>query len=167
MTNSTCAVTWEAVTERRLHRVGTTPVLEASVTYPCFEAGDGMVLAAAERMTAAYRRMAEAFLGFAAEGPAQAAAEAYAALGPGASYRFDRRLLTCRMVPTGNDAVHLTVCRTVFAGSRRGSIPGRQIVDADCWHLPEGLLMVYRRPRHGLPHFPAAKTVEPTPRDFT
>jgi hypothetical protein len=86
----------------------------------------------------AYEAMAEAFLLWADRVLGTEAAEAYAAMGISAAYRFDRRLLICSMtaesVHPGNSV--LTVCRHVTYTSRRGEVGVHKRDGTDVWRLP-------------------------------
>lgn len=122
---------------RRLHRVGACPILEISVTYPVLGEGEGDPLPpAVARFNKAYADMAEALLSWADGAPADAAAEAFRAMGEGAMYRFERRLLICEMTVEGSSADRLTVRRTLTATTRRGGGEGEELIARDIWRLP-------------------------------
>lgn len=129
----------ETISLRRTYRVGACPVLEAAVTYPHIpeDASPAVI-----RFNDAYRTAAENFLAWAEEIPAEAAKTAFAALGSAAPYRFDRRLLSCTMMPAPAAAeesgeTELRILRTVTSSSRRGGISPVTLTAADRWRLPE------------------------------
>ena len=146
----------DEITERRLHRVGTCPVLEVCVIYPCLRVTEGqeggIAPIDAERFNRAYSRMAEAFFAWAEGDPARAAAEAFAAMGAGAAYRFDRRLLLCKMTVAGvrrtpSDAVgYLRVTRQASVGTRSTSDLEKIILHEDIWRIPS-MTITRRCPR--------------------
>ncbi len=130
----------------RLVRVGATPVMAISVTYPVLspdaashapEGEDSLFASRIARFNDAYRAMAEAFADWAAGAPAAAASEAFVSAGPGAAYTFDRRLLTCRMEATLDGEGRLTVRRTVRTGSRRGTVPAETFTTVDRWRTED------------------------------
>ena len=123
---------------RRLRRVGACPILEISVTYPVLEEGEGALLPpAVARFNRAYADMAEALLSWADGAPADAAVEAFWAMGEGAMFRFDRRVVTCEMTVEETHADRLTVRRALTVTTRRGSGEGEEMVARDVWRLPE------------------------------
>ena len=122
---------------RRLRRVGACPILEISVTYPVLEEGEGDLLpSAVARFNQAYADIAEALLSWADGAPADAAAEAFWAMGEGAMFRFDRRLICCDMTVEERSADRLTVRRTLTLTTRRGGGEGEEMVARDVWRLP-------------------------------
>ena len=123
----------EALTDRRLTRVGVCAVLEVTVTYPHIPHESP----AAARFNEAYRSMAESFLAWADTAPAEEARASFAAMGSAAPYRFDRRILTCSMTAEALSQRLLTVTRTVTLKSRRGELTERRITAVDGWRIPE------------------------------
>lgn len=123
----------EALTDRRLTRVGVCAVLEVTVTYPHIPHESP----AAARFNEAYRSMAESFLAWADTAPAEEARASFAAMGSTAPYRFDRRILTCSMTAEILSPRLLTVTRAVTLKSRRGELTERRITAVDGWRLPE------------------------------
>ncbi len=142
------------ITRRQLVRVGVCPVLEAEVCYPMLETAGDATFPAAERFNRAYLDMADAFLAWALRDPASAATEAFAALGGSAAYRFDRRMIACRMTASihrmasirrtasidaaesGEAGGYLRVERLVRLSSRRGETAARERNDVDLWSWP-------------------------------
>ena len=123
----------EALTDRRLTRVGVCAVLEVTVTYPHIP----LESPAAARFNEAYRSMAESFLAWADTSPAEEARASFAAMGSAAPYRFDRRILTCSMTAEALSQRLLTVTRTVTLKSRRGELTEQKITAVDGWRIPE------------------------------
>lgn len=123
----------EALTDRRLTRVGVCAVLEVTVTYPHIPHESP----AAARFNEAYRSMAESFLAWADTAPAEEARASFAAMGSAAPYRFDRRILTCSMTAEALSQRLLTVTRTVTLKSRRGELTEQKITAVDGWRIPE------------------------------
>lgn len=125
----------------RLVRVGHRVVLAAEVSYPRIDMTDGEPPSrAVARFNEGYRAMAEAFLGWAESVPAGEASEAFASLGVGAAYTFDRRLITCcmRAVTANPDNSRLLVVeREVLCTSRRRSVTEQRISKRDVWRWPE------------------------------
>ena len=130
-------ITVTEIARRRLLRIGAVPVLEVTVIYPCLT-WEAEAASAMSRFNAAYETMAEAFLEWADQVPYAQATEAYAALGPRAAYRFDRRLLVCAMKaePLTSADKRLTVYRTVTYTSRRGEMGTVSREGRDVWRLP-------------------------------
>ena len=127
--------------ETRLYRVGATPVLEVTVTYPTLPAPSP----AAQRFNEAYRAMAEAFFAWAESTPAAEAAAAFCAM-ERAAYTFDRRLITCTMTaepPREGADPHgeLRVTRTVIASTRRGTLPERRRSSTERWRTDDLTLL--------------------------
>ncbi len=150
------AVTVEEVTERRWYRVGACPVLEVSVTYPHLtvrEGAEGEISPVdVGRFNDAYARMAEAFLPWAEGDPAREAAEAFGTMGAGAAYRFDRRLVLCKMTVSSvqrspSDTVgYVRVVRRVSMGRRREEEHEKNLLHEDIWRFPD-MTLVRRCPR--------------------
>ncbi len=128
-------------TLRRLFRVGCTPVLELTVTHPVLTGNDSdadkIQASATERFNQAYRSVAEAFCTYVADRPVEEATAAFAALGSGAAYTFDRRVVLCRMEAELCDDGFLRVRRTVTLASRRGTLPTRTREAVDRWRLSD------------------------------
>lgn len=124
--------------ERRLIRVGACPVLEITVTYPTLSGEDPAC--PVEVFNSAYRRMTEAFLYWGETAFGELAANDFAEAGPGAGYRFDRRVLVCRMeadMAEEGDGSRIRVTRSVWSGTRRTG-QGTVLPEAvDLWRLPE------------------------------
>ena len=124
--------------ERRLIRVGACPVLEITVTYPILSGEDPAC--PVEVFNSAYRRMTEAFLYWGETAFGELAAGDFAEAGSGAGYRFDRRVLVCRMeadMAEEGDGGRIRVTRSVWSGTRR---TGQKTVlpeVVDVWRLPE------------------------------
>lgn len=135
---------------RRLFRVGSTVVLEATVSYPSLTCEDGenkLIQNGISRFNEVYRAMAEAFLGWCEGTLAEDAKGDFSAAGAGAVYTFDRRLVTCRMeaAPDG-DGGAVSVRRSVTLGSRRGGIwVSRE--QSDRWRADLSLIPARRRDR--------------------
>lgn len=124
--------------ERRLIRVGACPVLEITVTYPALSGEDPAC--PAEVFNSTYRRMAEAFLYWGESAFGALAAGDFAEAGAGAGYRFDRRVLVCRMeadMEGDGDGGRIRVTRSVWSGTRRTG-QGTVLPEAvDLWRYPE------------------------------
>lgn len=136
-------VTVEEITERRWHRVGSCPVLEVCVVYPRLRIAEGEPSTDRERFNHAYARMAEAFLSWAEGDPARRAAEAFATMGAGAAYRFDRRLLLCKMTVAvvrrtpSDTGGYLRVTRQTSRGRRRMQDHEKIVLHEDFWRIPD------------------------------
>ena len=135
---------------RRLVRVGSTVVLEATVSYPSLACEDGenkMIQNGISRFNEAYRTIAEAFLEWCAGTLAEDAKGDFSAAGVGAVYTFDRRLVTCRMEATPDgDGGAVSVRRSVTLGSRRGGVlVSRE--QTDRWRADLSLIPARRRKR--------------------
>ncbi len=144
-------------TLRHLVRVGRTPVLEVTVSYPCLTHPVDAAAPACgfplSRFNEGYRAMAEAFLAWAVDTLAVEATESFAALGTRAAYVFDRRLATCRMEaslesPDADGKIVsdvLTVRRCCELSSRRGTIPTGRAESVEHWRWGEWTLLSSRR----------------------
>ncbi len=137
---------YEPITHCQLHRifrVGICPVLEVSVTYPRLQADcpeEALPLAVA-RFNRAYLRMAEGILTWSGGALLSSVEDAFREAGTAASFRFDRRVVDCRMtVEAGETGRYLLVTRTLSVGSRRGSIPVQSRKGMDRWRNP-GLVL--------------------------
>lgn len=141
------AYTVDHVTLRRLLREGACPILEVVAVYPVLrmeEEGASAAIAdtadtaGIERWNRAHREAAEAFVAWATDRVSEEARATYAALGMGAAYRYDRRVLSCRLEATvEGDTV--TVKRTVSDGYRRGGETVRREAITH-WQLPDGTM---------------------------
>ncbi len=141
-------------TQRTYVRVGATPVMEITVTYPVLsfavgEREDRAFSSALDRFNEAYRAMAEAFSAWGGHTPAEEAQAAFTSAGVGAVYTFDRRLLDCRMEVECGEGGILTVRRRICRGSRRGSVPSVCRESIDRWRVLDLSLLRPARPsRH-------------------
>ncbi len=124
-------------TDRRLARVGACTVLEVTVTYPSLYLPDAQKPPAPlVRFNDGYRIAAETFLSWGLETVGKIAAADFKAVGPGAVYTFDRRLLSCRFAADVEpQKTRLAVTRTVTNTSRRGTCPVRRTETVDFWRL--------------------------------
>lgn len=149
--------TWP-LTHNRLHRVfrvGASPVLEVTVTYPALSpAEDGIgteaLRSAVHRFNRAYQQMADTWLAWTQEAPLETAMAAFAAAGAAAAYRFDRRVLVCDMLAAyapADEPTRLTVTRTLKSESRRGELSPRSLTATDIWRWPELTLVPPRKNR--------------------
>lgn len=142
----------EEITERRWHRVGACPVLEVCVVYPRLRIAEGELSSDCERFNHAYARIAEAFFTWAEGDPAREAAEAFGTMGAGAAYRFDRRLVLCKMTVSSvqrspSDTVgYVRVVRRVSLGRRREEEHEKIILHEDIWRFPD-MTLARRCPR--------------------
>lgn len=133
----------------RIYRAGACPILEVTLTYPCLcsaEDGTEALSPAVTRFNEFYETVAERLLSWAEGTIREAAAADFAAEGSGASYRFDRRRLTCDMTVTlppaeegsaVQNTVTLTVTRTLVFDGRRGTLRERRLTAEDEWRWPE------------------------------
>lgn len=136
---------------RHVFRVGACPVLEVTVIYPCLKGGDPAErpadLPSVLRFNQAYRRMAEGILRWSGGAPLEEAEAAFRAGGPGAGFRFDRRLVICEMTADVTaDTARLRVSRVLRVGSRRGEASERFREGEEIWRLPELTLCRPRNP---------------------
>ena len=136
---------------RRILRVGSCPVLDVRVTYPCLSIPEGEgegSTAAVHRFNEAYREMAEGVLAWAEGDPAASARAAFFAEGEGAAYRFARYVLTCAMTAAPADAERgegeLWVTRVLSLRVGRGEEMALS-EERDVWRLPALTLRAGRR----------------------
>ena len=142
------------ITRHRLIRKGAVPILEVTVSYPRLEM-EGETAGSVLRFNQAYEAMTEAFMDWADGVLAKEAAEAYAAMGASAAYRFDRRLLVCSMRAEvrPDPADGLAVRRAVTYSSRRGTVGRNSRYGEDIWRLPSLTLRGGRRDRKLGPNY--------------
>ena len=146
----------EEITERRWYRVGACPVLEVCVIYPRLQIAEGEPSSDSERFNHAYARIAAAFFTWAEGDPAREAAEAFGAMGAGAAYRFDRRLVLCKMTVSPvqrspSDTVgYVRVVRRVSMGRRREEEHEKILLHEDLWRIPD-MTLTRRCPRCLMP----------------
>lgn len=144
---------------RRVLREGACPVLEVTVSYPVLRGeGDenGELSASTVRFNEGYREMAEKLMEWAEDVPYKAALADFAAMGPSALYRFDRRMLTCAIemaMPAGHDVLdteseplEMTVTRNLRLHSRRGETQEKAVSAIDLWRWP-GLTLCRKQKR--------------------
>ena len=132
-----------------IQRAGACPVLEITLSYPILRTEEGENAApsgSVARFNEAYRSIAENLMNWAKGEPREAALADFAAAGPSALYRFDRRMVIGEMNIT--DPVHISVLQEEFAPafltvtrrlrvcSRRGEIRERALVETDIWRWP-------------------------------
>ena len=147
-------ITVTEITRHRLIRQGAVPVLEVTVCYPCLTR-EGEAAGAILYFNQAYEDVAEAFMLWAERVVGTEAAEAYAAMGASAAYRFDRRLLVCSMRAEirPDPADGLAVRRAVTYSSRRGTVGRNSRYGEDLWRLPSLTLRGGRRDRKLGPNY--------------
>lgn len=151
MTHSIPALTLTHECIRRTYRVGACPVLEVSISYPCFFPDpdyEGELPRNVTRFNQAYRAMAENLAAWGDTTLREIAEADFSAAGSGAAYCFDRRLMSCLMeaVWEEDERAALTVTRSLRLCSRRGTILPRELTAADRWLWPS-LTLLERRER--------------------
>ena len=145
MGDETCGYIVKRLCDRRTIRVGVCTVLEVDVIYPELTcevgtAGDCTVF------NDAYRRMAEAFLYWGENAFGERTVREFEAMGAGAAYSFDRRVLVCSMVAALTEGgSEIRVSRCVRLGRRRGGDDVLLPETVDEWKLPEMTLRVKPR----------------------
>ena len=128
---------------RRIHRVGASPVLEATVIYPVLGLLEGKESSPATvRFNDTYRSVAEKLMAWAMDAPARAAEEAFRCMGGSAPYSFDRRTVACEISVIcksdgfGAPSSVLTVTRTLRISSRREEVAEQTLTALDEWDWP-------------------------------
>lgn len=144
MSHSGCQMMLTHCSLRRMYRRGACPLLEVKITYPRLcPAEDGKAMTEGmARFNEAYGQMAEGLMGW-AEGTLCPRAEAdFEAEGAGAAYRFDRRVLTCRMdaalsFAESGEITGVAVTRTLCLTTRHSGETGGGLTATDLWRGPE------------------------------